>query len=375
MDIILRDQLRYMKESYEVVGVTSPDNKHFQAIKDREGIRMEAVHMQRGISVWHDLLSLIRLIWMFAKERPLIVHSHTPKAGLLGMMAAWFLRVPIRLHTVAGLPLLAADGRKRQLLNFTEKLTYRLATRVYPNSIGLRSIILEEGFCARPKLHVIGAGSSNGIDLEYFNPFYPKRKEETREAIRQQFKIEEKDTVFLFVGRLAREKGIEELTSAFIRLQSRFSSTRLLLIGPLEKENGPISNESLEQIEKHPSIIHPGRRDDVRPALLAGDIFVFPSYREGFPNALLQAGAMGLPSLASDINGCNEIIKPTYNGLLFPAKNKEALYSVMKYAVENPSEIDTMRDSARGLIKARYSRKALILAWEKEYERLIEQYG
>ena len=320
MNIILRGQLAYMDQFFEVVGITSPDQKHLPEIEEREGIRVEGIRMHRGIALFQDLRSLFQLILCIYRERPVIVHTHTPKAGLLGMISAWILRVPIRIHTVAGLPLLEARGSKRKLLAFMESLTYRLAVRVYPNSYGLRSILIEEGLGKSEKLQVIGKGSSNGIDIAYFDPFYNGDPANLSKKIREKYDIKENCFVFTFVGRLAKEKGIEELLEAFLILYEQYSHVRLFLVGPLEKENGPISEEAKAMIEDHPAIIYDGRKDDIRPFLLAGDCFVFPSYREGFPNVLLQAGAMGLPSLASDINGCNEIIRPPQNGLLFKTK-------------------------------------------------------
>lgn len=375
MNIILRGQLGFMSDHFEVVGVTGSDEKHFEEIRERENIRMIAVDMDRGISPAKDIISLGRLIRCFRKEKPFIVHTHTPKAGFLGMLAGRICNVPIRIHTVAGLPLLETTGLKRKLLNSVEKFTYKMATKLYPNSYGLKEVIIEEGFCKADKAKVIGNGSSNGVDLDRFSINYTEFPEKQRLEVRNEYGITPDEKVLVYVGRLAKDKGVEELLEAFSTICTNFNNVKLLLVGPMEKINGPISNASIRQIDQHPQIIYNGRKDDIRPMLLASDIFIFPSYREGFPNVLLQAGAMNLPCLASDINGCNEIIEEGINGLLFPPKDTGALYEVLDYALSHSSHLDSMRKVARQMIAAKFQQSYLWSKWLEEYNSLINEYN
>src|SRR5699024_1403627 len=207
-------------------------------VRQTQGIRTVAISMTRTISPAADLKALWQLYRLFKKEKPDIVHTHTPKAGLLGMMAAKMAGVPHRLHTIAGLPLTVATGIKRTILNQTEKLTYASATRVYPNSHGLQKFVLENKFTSRDKLKVIGHGSSNGIDTSVFDP--GSVSEETKKALGKELKIAKDDFIFLFVGRVVTDKGIHELVSAFKRLQERQEEIQLIIVGDYENDLDPL---------------------------------------------------------------------------------------------------------------------------------------
>lgn len=373
MNILLKDQLGYMNRRFEVVGITSPDGKHFDEVRQREGIRMLPVPMSRNISPLGDWRALRQLVRILRDERPDVVHTHTPKAGLLGMLAARWTRVPVRLHTVAGMPLLEMRGWKRKLMAAVERITYACAHRVYPNSFGLKAIIEDFGFCAKEKLHVMANGSSNGIDTDYFDPKTVDGAEVAQ--LRTRWPIPADALVFGFVGRLARDKGVAELVHAFRGLlaQPGLPPLRLLMVGPYEREHGSLDEATKTALETTPEIVCVGRHDDIRPFLALCDVFVFPSYREGFPNVVLQAGAMGLPSLVSDINGCNEIVTEGVNGYVYPPKDSRALLTAMLRVVERPEERQAMASRSRACVVDRFQRRVMLEAWEQEYEeRLLE---
>ena len=330
-----------MSDFYEVIGISSSgDSKSLNEIGKQEGIRVIPVEMSRRITPFKDLLAVLKLFKIFIIEKPIIVHTHTPKAGTLGMIAAFFARVPNRLHTVAGLPLLEATGTKRKLLNFVEKVTYLCATEVYPNSFGLKDIILEQGFTKGRKLTVIGRGSSNGIDTDYFDP--SKYTREDKERLRAKLNIDKEDYVFIFIGRIVADKGINELITSFRELSEQFSNIKLLLVGSYEKALDPIQPENEKFIEDSERIIAVGWQTDVRPYFSISDSLIFPSYREGFPNVVLQACAMGLPCVVTDINGCNELIEEKRNGLIVSVKNvhelKNSMIEIMKGTISDNSQ-------------------------------------
>lgn len=284
------------------------------------------------------------------------------------MIAAKLAGVPHRLHTVAGLPLVETIGLKRKLLDFVEKVTYSCATRVYPNSLGLKYIIEKNNYCGIQKLKVLANGSSNGIDTAYFNPdlFSTEHKTEFRNSLG----IPEDDFVFVFVGRLVSAKGINEMIVAFELLQKKHSQVKLLLVGDYEKDLDPLSAFTLERIKSNTSILSVGFQSDVRPYFSISDALVFPSYREGFPNVVMQAGAMGLPSIVSDINGCNEIIIEGENGLIISVKSSQALYDAMELFLSDNQLFKIMKQNARSLIVSRYEQ---LLVWEailQEYRLL-----
>lgn len=363
LESLLNDQLRMLNEHYEVVAVSSP-GKEMQILREREGIRTIEVPMERRISPIKDFISLIRMIRVFIKERPYMVHSMTPKAGLISMLAGWMTRVPVRMHTFTGLVFPTATGWKQRLLMCTDWLTCACATHVNPEGEGVKRDLMAYGITKKP-LRIIGNGSICGVDMAYFD--------RTEAVMKQAVAYREEGCfTFCFVGRIVRDKGINELVSAFVRLHEKYPQVRLLLVGPFEKKLDPVLPETEKAIQNHPAIRFMGFQSDVRPFLVASDALVLPSYREGFPNVVLQVGAMGLPSIVTDINGCNEIIIPNENGVIIPSKDEEALYQAMENFLFYPEEIQRMAKKARSLIASRYDRKVLWEALLKAYKRLID---
>jgi glycosyltransferase involved in cell wall biosynthesis len=285
------------------------------------------------------------------------------------MMAAKLAGVPHRLHTIAGLPLLEAKGLKRILLNQVEKITYACATKIYPNSFGLKDIILEEKFTNTNKIKVIGNGSSNGIDTSFFDSDLISSQE--KNALKQHLGLTNKDFVFVFIGRLVTDKGINELIKAFVEINKRHPHTKLLLVGGYETVLDPISTYSMETIKTHKNIVSVGWQDDVRPYFAISHALVFPSYREGFPNVVLQAGAMKLPCIVSNINGCNEIISDNVNGFIIPVKNTESLINHMErlYAM-NPEDLYIMGEKSREMIISKFERKFVWDCLLNEYQQI-----
>lgn len=373
LDKLLGYQLSFMNRYFTVTAI-SADRNELEKIAAKYGVSNYHVELTRAITPVQDLKALWKLYRFLKKEKPEIVHTHTPKAGLIGMMAAWMAGVPVKMHTVAGMPLLEATGLKRKVLNFTERLTYFFADKVYPNSFVMKEIIIKENFCPAEKLHVIGNGSTNGIDLAYFKPDHLTKEE--RMALRRELGISPDDFVFVFVGRLVGDKGINELVAAFKQIskstkQQISEKCKLLLVGPLESELDPLLPETVQEIESNPDIITTGFQKDVRPFLAISDVLAFPSYREGFPNVVMQAGAMGLPAIVTDINGCNEIIVEGENGTIIPPKNTKALQDAMMKMHADTEWRVQLQQKARPMIASRYDQQ---LVWNeilKEYRRLI----
>jgi len=364
LEKLLENQLRYMSQFYEVVAVSS-DEVNLKKVGNKQGVRTFTIDMTRTISPLKDLFSLIKMIKFLRKEKPAIVHTHTPKAGTVGMIAAKIACVPHRLHTVAGLPLLEATGNRRTLLNFVEKLTYKCATGVYPNSHGLADLILQNKLCSRHKIKVLANGSSNGIDTTYFNPEIYSFSE--KDKVKQELGLIDTDFVYIFVGRIVRDKGVNELVKAFLSINVKYPQSKLLLVGSYESELDPLLPDTLKRIKENSSIIEVGYQFDVRLYFAISDVLVFPSYREGFPNVVMQAGAMGLPSIVSNINGCNEIVIENENGIIIPVKNTEKLYDAMDSVVSSDFLINKMKQNARKMIVSRYEQ---IVVWNS----LLEEY-
>lgn len=365
LEKLLSGQLEFMSEFYNVIAVSS-EKENLEKLGKKINLPVFPVNLTRQITPIKDLSALFRLFVFFKKSKPLIVHTHTPKAGTIGMIAAKLAGVPLRLHTVAGLPLLETTGKKRKLLDFVEKITYSCANHVYPNSKGLMDIIIENNYCNPKKLKVIANGSSNGIDTSYFNPTLFSENEKA--DLKKKMGIDENDFVFIFVGRLVKDKGINELIAAFSKLQ--YPKNKLLLVGDYENELDPLLPETLEMIESNKNIISTGFQYDVRPYFAISDVLVFPTYREGFPNVVMQAGAMNLPCIVTDINGCNEIIIEDKNGIIIPVKNENAIFEAMKSFISDSEKMQEMKENARQLIVSRYEQKIVWKAIFDEYKFL-----
>lgn len=367
LEKLLEGQLAFMSDYYEVTAVSSDKNR-LQKYGKEEGVAVFHLELTRKITPLKDFLALYKLIKFLRKEKPQIVHTHTPKAGIIGMMAAYFAKVPLRIHTVAGLPLMEASGLKRKVLNFVEKRTYKYATHVYPNSRGLYDFVVSEGFITLDKLGFIGKGSSNGIDTNYFNPELYSSAD--NEKLRNDLSIPITDFVFVFVGRLVTDKGVNELVTAFVSLQKKYANCSLLLVGSFEAELDRLERATCVAIDIHSKIYKTGYQIDVRPYFVVGDALVFPSYREGFPNVVLQAGAMRLPAIVSNINGCNEIIRHEINGFLIPSKNSDKLEEAMEKLIRDTKNYESMEYQCRSIIKNRYERSYFWAELIKEYKRI-----
>lgn len=339
LEAFCRDMLRELSQEYEVVAVSSP-SKVLDEVGEREGVRTIAVPMERHISLFRDLKSLWKMWRVLRREKPDMIHSMTPKAGLICMMAGWLAGVPVRVHTFTGLVWPTSTGLKRRILMTTDWLTCACATHIIPEGEGVKSDLLNHHITRKP-LKILGYGNVKGIDLDYFKPA------ETTSKSHQGF-------TFVFVGRIVRDKGINELVKAFDRLHQEHNDVRLVLVGPREDDLDPVLPETLERIDRGEGIEAVGKQSDVKSFYTDADALVFPSYREGFPNVVIEAGAMGLPSIVTDINGSREIIINGQNGIIVPPQDEEALYQAMKLFVEDPELAKSLAGNARSLIASRY---------------------
>ncbi|EJF08477.1 glycosyltransferase family 4 protein [Pontibacter sp. BAB1700] len=370
---LITGQLPYMRsKGFEPVMVSAAGPESEAVVQEQATPLIEIV-MTRKITPVQDIKALWQFYRLCKKHKPAIVHSHTPKAGIIGMLGAKLAGVPVRLHTVAGLPLMETNGKTRQVLEAVEKLTYACATKVYPNSTVLKDYILQSRFCGPDKVKVIGNGSSNGINTAFFHR--SQLDAAKLEELKAQLGIKPDDFVFVFIGRLVKDKGIQELVTAFKKLQGEHQQVKLLLVGPFEQDLDPIDDSILQEIENNPAILSVGFQHDVRPYLAISQALAFPSYREGFPNVPMQAGCFDLPSIVTDINGCNEIIQHSENGLIVPPKSMEELYTAMLTFINDKESFAYMQSQARRMIVERYEQTHF---WElllQEYQDHLKQHA
>lgn len=353
-----RGQVNVLKENFEIELVSSP-GPHMNDMCAQHSVVGHPIKMNREISVFADIVSLIKLTMLFIRTKPFLVHGNTPKAGLLSMIAAWIARVPKRIYYVHGLRYHGESGTKKKILMQMEKISCALATNVVAVSEGVKKVLIEDKVCKKG-IQIIWNGSVNGLDMVYFDP-----DPIDESHVKSDFSIEKDDFVFGFIGRLVGDKGINELVNAFKKINAENPKTKLLLVGNFETTLDPLKTETLLEIQNNKNIIHAGFQKDVRPFFKAMHVFTFPSYREGFGIVLMEAGAMNIPSIASDIIGCNEIITNNENGFLIESRNESVLYEKMKFCVGNPEILNNMTKNTRSYVLERFEQQLL---WKKSLE-------
>jgi glycosyltransferase involved in cell wall biosynthesis len=368
---LLPGQLRYMRENGFEVLMISADGPEREAVMNNEGCPHTIVNMTRQITPLKDLACLWQLVKIFRKEKPDIVHSHTPKAGLLGMLAAKICGVKIRIHTVAGLPLMVETGAKYQLLLFIEKLTYWAASHVWPNSLSLYKFILAKGLTKEKKLQVISKGSSNGINLQRFAA--ANLDAGITQKIKEKIQYDPANKYLLCVGRLVKDKGITELVNVFCNLQQYHPNLRLVLVGEYEEALDPLPPATMQQVKENPAIIHTGWDSNVEYYMPLASLFVFPSHREGFPNVLLQAAAMCTPIVCSAIPGNVDIVEHLFTGLLFATADEKALQQQVEYALQNPGDMQEMAARLYNKVQQYYGQENLWGKIAAEYVSLLHK--
>lgn len=369
--VLLAGQPKFMSENGFNVIMISADGKEVEDLKKEEGCKHIIVPMTRRITPFQDIVSFFKLRRVIKKYQPDIVHTHTPKAGLLGMLAARSAGVKIRIHTVGGLPLIIETGFKRWLLMLTEKLTYLGATEVWPNSRSMMNFIIDKKLAKAQKLAVIDNGSTNGIDLKKFS----------KQNLNEEIKKKIKDSLpqlnglkILCVGRMVKDKGIEELVTVFEKLQQHYP-LQLILIGPFEPHLDPLSSQTLDTIINNAAITHISWSDSIEYYMALSDIFIHPSHREGFPNVILQAGAMHLPVICSNIPGNADIIQNEKTGLMFEVKNEDDLYTKLKFAIENKERTEKIAHALFEEVTQLYNRKRIHEVILNTYNLLLQKHG
>ncbi len=302
-----------------------------------------------------DIVSIWKMYKLFKKVQPDIIHSQSLKANLVAMIAGTLARVPIRIQTMAGLISTKDDSLKSRFFEKIEQLTFRLSTHVWPNSPSSYNHIINRKLCKPNKLQVIGYGSSNGIDLERFNRNVLDQNR--LQAIKTNINYDKNCFYFLFVGRVVKDKGIVELVDAFKNLTSTTTNLKLIIVGPYEKEFDALPEETEFELENNEHIIKVGWSNEVEYYMALSNVFVFPSYREGFPNVLLQSAALKCPIICSAIIGNIDIVEDKKTGLLFKSQDTQDLFTKMKWSIENTALLNTMSHALYEKVVSQFDRK------------------
>ena len=370
-DVLLHGQLAFMQaRGFDVTVVTSP-GPELERVRAREGVRAVAVPMERPIRPLRDVASLAALTKALRSLRPHIVNASTPKAGLLGMIAARAIGVPIRIYLLRGLRLETTTGNLRRILSATERIASACADEVVCNSASLLEVAVREGHIPRAKASVIGLGASNGIDPARWVKT-PERMAEGQARARAAG-IADDEQVIGFVGRFDPDKGIVDLVNAFERVRARRPKTRLMLVGG--GLAGDLDPAVVRRVEGAPGVVAMGKTNDLAPLYARMDVLAFPSYREGFPNVPLEAASAEVPAVGYRSTGVVDAIADGETGLIVDQRDIAGLAtSLERYLVDDTLRAEHGR-AARARAIVEFSHDAVWRAWEAHYRARLSRAG
>lgn len=368
----LKGKMRFMKEHGFDVTMISAETQFRNQILQNEECPHIVVPMARQISLWQDIKCLWLLIRKIYEIRPDIVHTHTSKAGLLGMIAARIVGIPIRIQSVEGTPP-SADKSKihKFIMHTTERITFLLSTHVWPNSYSLKYFVIENKFTDLKKLNVIGFGSSNGVDIKKYSKKNLK-KEILLKIKETKIFNQKKGVYFLFIGRILVDKGIIELIEAFLEIYIKNPNSRLIILGDFENHRGKLPESTSQIIGNHSGITHINWSEYVEYYMALCDFVIHPSHREGFPNILLEAGVIGIPILASDVIGNRDCVQHLETGYLFKSKSSKSIQEAMQFAIDNPVKMKQFSEKWHKIIIANFEQTKVQELYYKEYINLLE---
>jgi glycosyltransferase involved in cell wall biosynthesis len=370
---LLREQLGYLaQQGIDITLVSSPGTA-LEEIGKSLRLSYYPVPMSRNPEPRRDLLSLVALIRLFRYERFDIVHSSTPKAGLLTALAGVLARVPVRIHTFTGQVWMGMHGLSRGIMRWCDWLIGHLDTHCYADSASQRDFLVNEGLVVASRISVLGAGSISGVDLERFNPkvFGGERAA----ALRRELGVSEQSLIILFVGRLTKDKGIRELVSAFRMLQIDGKDVELILVGPFEPERDPLPRETLYELSHNPRIHVVGFSREPEKYMATADVFCLPSYREGFGSAVIEAAAMGVPAVVSRVVGLVDAVVDGQTGLLVAPKEVDALKEALTKMLSAPEIRHRMGRAARERAVRDFDSRIVNRLVIEEYKKLAARHG
>jgi glycosyltransferase involved in cell wall biosynthesis len=366
----LKHQIETLGHAGADVTVVSSDGPELASLKGLSGVRCETVDIPRSISPWRDLHALTRLYRFFRRERIQIAHSTTPKAGLLTALAAFLAGVPVRLHTFTGQPWLNMRGPKRWLARSSDWLIGKLDTRCYADSISQRRFLIDQKLINGDDLLVIGAGSLAGVDIRRFDS--GRFAASDRRTLRRTFDIPDDAPVLLFVGRITVDKGVRELLQAFRALRQVSAAAHLIFVGQFDTDSGVAGYISRSEIEQLPDTHIVGYSDRPEAYMAIADILCLPSYREGFGTVVIEAAAMGLPTVGTDIYGLSDAVVHGETGLLVPSRDAGALAGAIGTLLADEALRGRMSEEARHRARTLFDAELVSKLLMQEYADLLQ---
>ena len=361
--LALTGRLRALREAGFRVTLISSPGELLHRTAAREGVEAIGLPMRRDIAPFADLVSLIRLWRLLVRLKPDVAEFSTPKAGLLGTLASWLAGVPARVYMLRGLKLETSRGMKRALLLASERAASACAQVVLCNSESMRFQALALGIAPADKLHLLGDGSSNGVDVERFSP--------GKSAVRNRLGLPENAPVVGFVGRLTTDKGIPELIEAFDAILESKPEARLLLVGWFDVAEDALEGRWRTRIANHSRIHCTGFVADTAPYYRAMDVMVLPSWREGFPNVVLEAAASGIPVITTECTGSRNSVVPEVTGLLIPPGYPEAISEAVLKLLHEPKQRERMGQAARTWVCLHFPHERVLQLAVSFYKGLV----
>lgn len=370
-DILMKGQLSFLRRrGFDVTVVASP-GPELDRVAEREGVRVVGVPIEREIRPIRDLLSLARLVQVLRRIRPQIVNAGTPKAGLLGMIASLLVRVPVRIYTLRGLRLeTVKPGAKKVLLAFAETLAAASAHRVLSVSDSLKAEFVGRGFAPWSKVIVLGDGSSNGVEMVA----YRDRGERLTSVARATFSLPAHDPLIGFVGRLTKDKGVVELVEAFDLVLATYPAAKLVLAGTFEPGD-PVPQAVVDRIRTDRRILHVGWVAEPEKLFPAFSVFAFPSHREGFPNAPLQAAVAGIPTVGYRVTGTVDAVLDGETGSLCERGDVAGFAQLILEYITNSAVASAHGSTGRLRAEKSFSRPVVWKNIEEFYLQLLDSIG
>lgn len=362
--------IKILKSQNIQIDLISSDGKYKQVLLEKLGITLKPLKIERDIRILSDFISLIKLMATFSWNRYQIVHSSTPKAGLLTSIAGLLTFRPIRLHTFTGQRWATLTGAKRKLLMFLDRLIITLNTKCYADSPSQIKFLIESGVAKEGEVECLNLGSYGGIDIERFNA---ERFPDAREKLLQEVKVSSDSIILLFIGRVTRDKGIAELVTSFLQARNQIKNLELVLVGPFEEKLDILPSETLDLIKSNQHIHHLGFKTNPEFYFAGADIFCLPSYREGFGTVVLEAAASGLCTIGTRIPGLVDSIVDGETGILVELKNTNELSKAMVELASNQKLREQLALNALERARKEFDSNFLArLQWE-EYQRLLKK--
>lgn len=366
----LSGQFKFLKAQGWEVLLVSADGRMIPQLVSTEGVSHAIIPFVKEVSLVDDFICFWELVQLFKREKPDVVHSHGAKAGFLGMLAASFVGIPHRLHTVSEMPSHAGIAGKETSLTFREKWTFSKASEVWVNSIGMLNHFTSGGLVPLAKLKLLAKGSSNGVDLNRFNR--NALQENHLVAATMRMMPGENEFIILAVGNLGRKKGVEELVTAF--LSSKIvSQSKLVFLGSFDQDNDPVSQETLQHLREHPRIVQIDWTNHVAHHLALADLVVHASHQEGFSNVLLEAAALQVPIICSDCVGNASLITQKKTGLLFPVGDASVLKEALEFAFVKRELMGNYADCLLAEVEQHFDQKIVHQALLDNYQRVLNQ--